>query len=161
MNITIDRQFGKRLIGLTWVEVKFAISRGWMESGVAVDLAVASLESDNYSQDEAELAALNYTDKFQIADKLEVLASDKYELDNNKWAKIFAAWLYEHRSELENPIQSLEVLWSDFEYAESIEPLANQYSPTESADKNLDTEWKNFLDSEVYSLLVQPIQNPE
>ncbi len=161
MKITIDRKFGKRLIGPTWSEVKFAISKGWMESGVAVDLALKALESDNYSQDEAELAALDFSDKLQIANKLETIASGNYELDNNKWAKIFAAWLYEHRSELENPIQSLEMLWADFDYAESIEPIANQYSYIESADRDLDTEWKNFLDGEVYSILIQPIQNFE
>ncbi len=157
MNLTIDRQFGKRIIDLTWPEVSFAVSKGWMEPGVAVDLAVKALESDSYSQQEVELAALDYSDKYGIVAILEALSPNTYAVDNDKWAKVFVTWLYEHRSELENPIQSLEMLWADFEYPESIAHFANQYSPNESHDRNLVSEWKRFLDSEVYSVLVQSV----
>ncbi len=154
MKMIIERQFGKRIMELSWAEAKFAIAKGWMQPGVAVDLAIKALESDDFSQEEAELAALGYSDQTAIADNLEALCPGSFEMDNDKWAKIFVAWLYEHRAEIENPIQSLEMLWADFEYLETIEPLANQYSHKESPHRNLESEWKKFLDDKVYSILV-------
>ncbi len=154
----IDRNFAKRIIELSWPEVKLASSKNWIEAGVAVDRAMQALETENYSQQEAELAALGYKDVLDINDMLLALAPDSYEINHDKWAKIFLTYLYEHKSELEDPIQAIDELWADFDYLESIACIANQYSPYESPQRDLFKEWKKFLDDEVYSIYVEPIQ---
>ena len=160
MNFKIDRQFGNRIVDLTWVEVKHGIAKGWIDCGVAVDKAVEALQSDTYTEDETELAGLDFSDTFAIEDKVHALAQPSAEVDTVRWAKIALAWLYENKENLENPLMAIEELYADFDYPEEIAHLVG-YMPHEGEPKDLMVEWELFLNSEVYSKLLQKVQNTE
>ncbi len=157
MKIKIDKKFIKRINGLTLFDVKYGIAKGWIEADVAIDVVLKAIENNNYREIDVQLAILSEENILDIQDLLATLEPHSEEFQKNKWLKILIAWFYEHRSEFEDPLQTIEELYADFDYPESIEHLV-RYMPSDGPIKNLFDEWKFYVKNEVYSELINPLQ---
>ena len=154
MKIQLSRDFAKRILDMDWKNIRAGISNGWLETAVAVDFGIKALESDKYSEEEVELAGLDYSDIYEIENKLESLAPDISGFDKDKWLKLHLAWVFENRSKLEDPLQTIEELYADFDYPECIAHLV-RYMPSDGPPRNLIEDLKDYLNRNVYNALLK------
>jgi hypothetical protein len=96
-----------------------------------IQIALAALKTDRkLSPPEEELALLLSREADQVPDLVDALEVAGGQQDNVTaiWIFLALAWIYEHRSSFDNPFQTIDMLYADFEYPTEMESLIS-YMP--------------------------------
>ncbi len=129
-----------------------------------MNLACDSLaENEDEDEDEpivAELAGLSKSEVSEAGQLLDKLAAKAIDGDEKvvkaKWLYLSLAWLFENRASSPDPLEAVEVLYSDFDYPEDVAqfvrymPVTDGYDPsahsTEENHSRLLSKWRSYLD---------------
>lgn len=142
---------------LSWREVRFGVVEGLLDPRAAIDIALDQLDTKGEpSAALLELASLGRDES--VMPLVEQLANSEPPCDEesirDKWLHIVLAWLYEHRAEFSDPLQTVEEVYADFDYPEQIASFV-RYMPMQGPDlgsrvaneRRLFERWKVFVEN--------------
>jgi len=147
--------FLKQQANISWLEVKYGLERQLIKPKVAIEKAMDRLvDSDECSPEEIELAGLSEYDS--VIELVESLASADENICTDiqaKWLYLFLAWLFNNQTSVKDPLDIVEMAYSDFDYPEEIAPFI-RYMPMVGLDlgsKELNEArlydyWKQYLE---------------
>lgn len=144
-------------IKITWTELLWGLNKGFIS---AVQISKYALEivatKGTDGSDVDLLASVTKDELFQVRDLLEKLAYIEDWKDENatedKWLYIILLWLYEHKGQIDDPLEKVEIVYADFNYPIKISsfvrymPLNEISEPLEDGVSFLYRKWKEFLD---------------
>lgn len=130
--IVIPFKFVNDLTRLSWKELLFGISNKLYAPSFAIDHAIRfAQEVDDCSDLILELAFLNkgesvhpYVD--ELADH-EIFDARRDVADI--WQYLLLSWLYTNREKYDDPLQIVELIYSDFDYPENMKKFV-RYMPS-------------------------------
>ena len=155
MKLKLDRDSAARILTLDWSEIIAGVREQWLDPGVAVDFAIKQIEAGNSEPILLDLAACSYSDTIGIHDSLERIEAQipGSVIDNKKWALIMLTLGFEQQRKLLDPLQFVEEVYAEYDYPSEISHLV-RYMPNEGPPRDLMREWKQFIDAQVYDVLV-------
>jgi len=156
IKLKIPATFIRDRASMSWREVRFGLVNELLDPLAAVSLAeeqVARLEHPS-----AALLDLAGADRNEPAQELvDQLADGEPQSAENeirdKWLYLVLAWIYEHRDECPDPLQTVEEVYADFGYPEQVGGFI-RYMPMDGPDlgskdaneRRLFERWKRYLD---------------
>jgi hypothetical protein len=156
IRLRIPGRFVRDRIRVGWRELRFGLDHGLLDPEAAVELAIDQVaELAAPSAVLLELAAAGVGDP--TAALVATLADAEPELPEAElreaWLDVVLAWLYDHRAELEDPLQMVEAVYADFGYPAQIASFV-RYMPMQGPDlgspaaneQRLFERWKRYLD---------------
>jgi len=163
IKLSIPSAFINERAVLTWRETLFGIENELLASGAAVDLAVDKVATrDDVASALLELAGLEKGEATQAL--VEQLASTEPDQDagkiQSKWLYLVLAWIFEHRENYPDPLQTVEEVYADFGHPERIADFV-RYMPMNEPDlgsrelneQRLYEKWKRYVDDEAANYL--------
>jgi hypothetical protein len=126
VKFSIPAEFVTARMILTPEELVYGYRQGWLGERDVVRVALGAFEAGADLSPAEEAIALLLSDEFyRLPELVEDLAqSSSGQSDPEKvWLFLALEWLHQHRSEYLEPLQTVEMLWSDFGYAEEIQRL--------------------------------------
>lgn len=107
-----------------------------------------------------EIAGLSKSEASETGQLLNKLEAKTIDVDEEavkaKWLYLSLAWLFENRASSPDPLEAVEVLYSDFDYPEDVAqfvrymPVTDGYDPsahsTEENHSRLLSKWRSYLD---------------
>jgi hypothetical protein len=138
-------------------ELVYGYQHGWLDDGGAVRVAEAALSMGVRLPDPVEeLALLLRNDQVRVAELMsaaadELSASDEVSPRDDPsrlWLYLALDWLYGHRADFIEPLEIIEMLYTDFDYPAEIEGLVRfmPLPPGESAGaSSVEQRWCNYL----------------
>lgn len=135
---------------LTWSDLRFGMSRGYINANGVVDFAADSLTATS-SEPHYELAAMRGGDSWSVdgcLERLELL--DGRNIDNRKdhWSYLILLWVYHNQSIYGDPLSLAEEIYAEFDYPECMAPMI-RYMPSErdadGGDVKLMENWRRLL----------------
>ena len=154
IQLKIPWQFIRERCSLGWRQLKYGLDNELIDSAVTVERAIDLLgEQADTDPGVIELAALRPGQCGQSI--LAELADAEPPLDvaevQDTWLYLVLAWVYEHRSEFSDPLQTVEMVYADFGCPQSIEGFV-RYMPSEGPnvgrlenEKRLMERWRLFV----------------
>lgn len=148
LNILLPYPFVIKSIELNWYDISFAVSNGFLSHQDAVEHAIQELSLvENPSTDVLSLAILTPAEAIyphSIQPYLENLASSVAEQDK-KTAKqkilyLVLKWIFEHQVDFKDPLETMEFIYADFDYPDSISHFIRYKPPLNSNSEILNTE---------------------
>ena len=156
VRLRIPYPFLRRRIRLSWRDVRFGVVHELVDPTVPVALAVDRVvQSEAPSAELLELAGMG--GKESAMDLVERLSGMEPPCDEeevrHRWLYLVLAWIYDHRSEISDPLQRVEEVYADFGYPEEIAGFV-RYMPMggpdlgsrEANERRLFERWKRYLD---------------
>ncbi|MFV3415260.1 DUF2247 family protein [Pseudomonas nitroreducens] len=119
---------------ILWRDVLWALECGLISDEFVVGLANHHLELGDYHDLELDLALMN--DSFDIRGCLNKLANVSgrgYPASDSKskWLFIALKWLFEKKSEIEDPLGKVELIYEDFDFPVEIESFVRYMPPSD------------------------------
>jgi hypothetical protein len=152
-------QNAKELPPLTWGELSYGFSQGYVGWRTAVDFAITKMEEGATEAEVLDLAMVGKEDVWKIGDILARLATQETNARPSVkeiWLFILLRWLYENRREFQDPLMEVEEVYADFDYPEAISSFVRFLPPNDgyrpdlhTPEENLlrlDRNWRNYLD---------------
>ena len=151
-------EFLERYRPWSWKEILWGYERQLIGWPPVVELAVSKVVEGASSEAEIELAGLDKNDVFRVGELLRHLASGDSEPENarDKWLCASLSWAFSHRSQLPDPLGTVESIFADFDYPEQIRPFVRYlpaqdgYDPTKHStsenEKRLIAHWQAFVE---------------
>jgi hypothetical protein len=156
-SLQIPLAFIQERTALNWTEVLFGIENQLIKPSLAIDLAIQNLESADDSENLAALAAQAADDP--VVELVQKLAADEQPTNaediQRKWLYLTLAWAYEGRENLSDALGTVETIYADFDYPESIESFI-RYMPSDAPDlgsvslneERMMQNWEDYLRAE-------------
>ncbi len=145
--------FVLRVVGFpTSAELAYGFLEGFLCRSSVVDIALAKLSAGVDLATAEERIALLLPDEFDHVDGLvEDLQVDGETSEQRArlWLLLVLAWVLEYRSEFDDPLGVVELLYSDFDYPQEIEGLV-RFMPVQAGQEvgveALNRRWESFVD---------------
>lgn len=135
----------------TPAELVYGYQHGWLADSDVVTIAVAVLESGRtLSQPEVGLALLLSEDIGQVATlvgDLETTAGVEATAAA-AWLFLALSWLYEHRTDVSDPFEVIEILYADFDYPADMQGLVRFMPPAPGEATGLaaiEERWRAYI----------------
>lgn len=157
--------FARDHVSLAWPEVIWAYRNGWFDAAGVVEYAVSVLGEDHSDipQEIVDLAALAPSEFAKVPAMLEKAAKIIEPFDQSASGRrllfLILFWVYENRSELQDPLGIVEGLYADFGYPPEVRsfvrymPPDENYEPTAHSfaenEKRLFDRWEAYLRSSI------------
>lgn len=149
--IVIESDFLNKIDGLSWADVCFAYKRGLIDQSGVISFAMKKVqESSNFSSFELEMAALTEKSPKNLVDGIlfQIFSSRLGEVCNyDRLLYVTLLWLFIYRDKFLDVKETIQSLWSDFEYNESIRCL-DKYASFEQSGYGMISfidQWKEYL----------------
>jgi len=110
----------------TGAELGYGFREGWLDRRNVVEVALAKYKAGVVLVPAEEELALLLSDELDRVEDLAASLEFSDEPDERRarfWLFLALAWLLEHRSEYDNPLRVIEMLWTDFGYPDEIRNL--------------------------------------
>lgn len=147
----IEAKLGKP----TWRDAVFGLENQLLDPNAVVRLAAERLDLPDPPAALVDLAVADsgapvLEDVRQLAEQED---GEDDAASSRRWLYLVLAWLFEHRDELPDPLQSVEVVYAEFDYPEEVAEFV-RYMPTDGPDlgdrdKNearLVSKWERYLE---------------
>lgn len=157
IKLKIPATFASGKAVLSWRDLRFGIVCELLDPQAAIEFAIEQLGSeDEPAPALLELASAGRGEP--VMPWVDQLAAAEAPCDEvlirDKWLHIVLAWLYEHRAELSDPLQTVEEVYADFDYPEQIASFV-RYMPMQGPDlgsrlaneRRLFERWKVFVEN--------------
>jgi hypothetical protein len=156
----IPLSFIRGRVRLSWTDAAWGYENGYLTWKDAVEMACDRLSEGEDDTILIELAGLTETDAHE-AGKLLGKLSEKYPTVSGqpppcKWLFLVLAWVFENRDSIHDPLEMVEMIYSDFDYPEELAsfvrymPVSDGYNPSahthEQNQARLIANWKKYLD---------------
>lgn len=155
IKLEITSDFVRAHTKLTWRDVLFGMENELLAPRAAVDLAVDRLATDPEPPPAlVELAGLTAGDpSMDLVERLAIAEKGvALELIHRKWLYLVLAWLFVHQEEYTDPLQTVEEVYADFGYPETIVPFVRYMPMTgpdlgskEANESRLYEKWRAYL----------------
>lgn len=129
-------------------ELAYGYANGWLDEaeviGVAEDLVAVGVASAPI-QELASLFKSELSRVQQLVDDIEAVAD---AASDRVWLYLALAWLHDHKGEYADPLQMVEMLYTDFGYPAEIEGLVRFIPPPPGARTGVDAveeRWTEYL----------------
>jgi hypothetical protein len=164
--------FIKGLTRLSWEEADWGYHNQYLDWSDVVDMACDCLAENEDEPIVAELAGLSKSEASETGQLLNKLGAKAIDGDEKsvkaKWLYLSLAWLFENRASSPDPFETVEELYSDFDYPEDVAqfvrymPVTDGYDPgahsNEENHSRLFSKWRSYL--EVKSPIFAACSNP-
>jgi len=138
---------------LTPPELVYGYRQGWLSDADVVALALAAYQQGPVPAAEEELALLLSDDLDRVPDLIDELEADGETAEGGEargvWLYLALAWLYEHRSEVPDPLGVVEMLFADFDYPLEIAGIV-RFMPVPPGEPTgsvaVENRWRAYLD---------------
>lgn len=145
---------------MSWEEASWGYHNQYIDWSDLVDLACDRLAENEDDPIVAELAGVSKSEAFEAGSLLDKLTARSIDGNVNeikaKWLYLCLSWLFENRALASDPLETVEEVYSDFDYPEDVAPFvrympaSDGYDPSaHSAEDNhsrLLSKWRNYLD---------------
>jgi hypothetical protein len=135
---------------LSWGELLFGLERGYISEKGVIDYICDALTIE--APIEAfEIASLEPYQQYLVSDLLKTLKEQECSADldsTEPWLFLLLYFVLENKDEYQDPLQTVEELYSDFDYPEKIAPIVRYMPPPdgiEGSEELLFKNWKNIL----------------
>jgi hypothetical protein len=132
---------------LTWTDIEYGYSHQLLGWRTVIDIATNRVEHGSTNPLELELAGVGKDTDWKIGELVHHLAEKESQEDQSsvaeKWLFVALKWLYEHRTEFENPLREVEELYADFNYPSTISQFVGFLPPTDGYRPELHTLEEN------------------
>lgn len=136
----------------TGAELAYGFRDGWLSRADVVSIALAKYEASvPMSGPEEDLALLLSDDLDRVdglVDDLEIV-DEPSEARARFWLFLALAWILEHRAEFDDPLEVIEMLYTDFDYPEEISGLV-RFMPAgpglATGQRAIEERWRQFVD---------------
>lgn len=148
----------------SWQDVQFGLKNQLMDPNAVSELADEHLESVDPRPEVIELAIAEPGES--VVEEVDTLARREEptpEATFHRWLYLVLAWLYDHRAELADPLQDVELVYADFDYPEELAAFV-RYMPTNEPDlgdraaneARMLGHWEHYLDRTQARLTAEP-----
>lgn len=142
VSLAIPGEFIAPKARLTWREVRFGIVEELLSLDAPSEIAAELLATEaDPAPAVVELACLERGESVRPAlDKL-ANAEPEASLDEirAKWLFLVLAWVFEHKADFEKPLQTVEMIYADFDHPEAIAGFVAYMPATEPVSPDLAT----------------------
>lgn len=167
MNIgIIPTSFILEKVPLTWPEALWGYEHALLGWRSIVQIAENRLSNGSDDPMENELASLTKDYTWKVGELLRELSNKCMDVNHNhttkKWLYLVLAWIYFNRSDFEDPLRMVEVVFAEFDYPKEIKqfvgfmPATSEYDPCvrtlEENEARLYQLWSEYLDDSQKSL---------
>ncbi|MBC7533770.1 MAG: hypothetical protein H7318_19560, partial [Oligoflexus sp.] len=150
--------FVYRFMDFTWPTFRILVQNGPLETELACELAASKVVSSEPNELELELSGLDDSETVRIAEILSAL--DLSGEGKTEASLLLAAWGYENRASLSDPILFLEDVYLKCFPAKEIKGAVPFLNPKNS-NEDIIEKWKVVLDEHVYDrILARPPTAP-
>lgn len=124
-----------KLGGLTWREALFGLENQLIDPKAVSQLAVAGLDQLDPPPALIDLATSHSGEPtlHHVRQLAELEPTRSNSLSARKWLYLVLAWLFEHRGELPDPLQSVESVYAEFDYPDKLADFV-RYMPSDDPD---------------------------
>ncbi|QLH62810.1 DUF2247 family protein [Serratia symbiotica] len=158
----IPFDFIEKNIDLSWCDVRWGYENNLITSELPIRKAERKVLTGSYSVPELELSFVIPDSSDHIDHFLKEICSG-FEKENdatvkNKWLFIVLSWLWNNRDHFEDPLNEVEIIYSDFNYPSEIEGFVKYMPPSDEYDSSVHTQmeninhlmdnWKEYLEKE-------------
>lgn len=134
-------------VTLNWAEVLWGYEQGYLSWSSIIQLAEQRLTEGSENPSEIELASFTKEQASQVNDRLRdfvgTIPSDSQEQIKKKWLFLVLAWVYEKRTNFPEPLETVEIIYSDFDYPEEISNFVRYMPPLDGYDPSKYTREEN------------------
>jgi len=155
---------------LSWKDIEYGYAHQLMGWRTITDIAVNKVEQGSANPLELELAGVGKDTDWKISDLVHRLANGEPPQGESevaeKWLFVALKWLYENRSDFQNPLREVEEIYAEFDYPSAVSqfvgflPPANGYRPEshtpEENQQRLYDLWAAYLRATAMRLLSKP-----
>lgn len=138
-------------VHLTAAELVCGYRRGWLSEHDVVTTTLSSYgKGVEQSGPEKDLALL-LSDELDRVPQLmgEIAESLKPEADSSPvWLFLALTWVYEHRADYLDPLEVVEMLFTDFDYPDEMQGIVRFIPPLPGAatgNRAIEGRWKDYL----------------
>lgn len=132
-------------------EMVYGFQHDWLAPKDVVYIATWALNAGmQLSKPEEELALLLSKELYRVPELIDELERVCGQEDNPAavWLFLALAWLYEHRRDFDDPMETIEMLYADFGYPDEIQNLV-RFMPapdgTATGQDAIEARWRNYL----------------
>ncbi len=145
---------------LSWQDALWGVNNQMMELRETVNLAKNRVFAGSDDRRETELAWLDPSYTYRADELVRELAASEEAVDETliqkKWLYLTLSWMFEHRTEIDDPLTEVESVYANFDYPEEIENFVRYMPPTDGVDpksyskeeneQRMMEKWRWYLD---------------
>jgi len=137
-------------------ELAYGYVNGWLDDASTVGIAEELVAAGATLAQVQDLASLFKSELWRVQQIVDAIEPEPGSEPDRVWIFLSLAWLYEHRRDYADPLQVIEMLYSDFGYPEEIEGLVRFLPPPPGAPTGvqaIEERWREYLQqrSDMYS----------
>lgn len=123
-------------ITISWQDLKYAVENKFLFPESAIEHA-SNLINEETNENSPLVELVTFNEQSNILHQIEKLAKLENQISENiireKWLFIILEHLYEHKNQYNDPLDLIELIYSDFDYPEIISNII-RYMPMEGPD---------------------------
>jgi hypothetical protein len=154
LNLKIPFAYAEKTIQMNWHDISFAIGNRYFDNEAAIEYAKMVISDDHANENELiDLLCLSPHEisyggllpelVFKLA--REVSAEDK-ERTKDKILYLLLHWLYDKKDDFAEPLTTIQVIWDDFGFPESIKHLIGYMPPKDPSKVGIDAIFDNWYE---------------
>lgn len=132
-------------------EIVAGYREGWLDEGGVVGVALSEMVAGVDLDDVMNNIALLLSDELDLVRGLlaEIPPADPPSATDQYWIFVVLCWIFEHRTDFDDPLGAVEMLYADFGYPVEIEGLV-RYMPGPVGEQAslvaIERRWVDFLE---------------
>jgi hypothetical protein len=129
-------------------ELAYGYAHGWLDEASTVGVAEGLVAAGAASAPIEELASLFKSDLWRVQQVVDEIESDPDAEPERVWLYLALAWLHDHKDQYADPLQIIEMLYSDFGYPTDIEGLVRFMPPPPGSPTGveaIEARWSEYL----------------
>ena len=139
--------FVQHRLPLTWGDALWGYERKLIGWSFLVDMAADRLCAGSDNPIEIELAGVSKSEAHQTGDLLRALAATETasstETSKQKWLYLLLASIFENRSQFDDALGEVELIYADFDYPAEVEPFVRYMPPQDGYDAARHSDQEN------------------
>jgi len=129
-------------------ELAYGYASGWLDEAATVGIAEDLVAAGVASAPIGELASVFRSELWRVQQVVDEIENDPDSEPSRVWLYLALAWLHEHKDEYVDPLQMIEMLYSDFGYPTEIEGLVRFMPLPPGAPTGVEAveeRWREYL----------------
>ncbi|MEW8027274.1 MAG: DUF2247 family protein [Candidatus Thiodiazotropha sp.] len=148
---------------LEWSDVLWGYKKAFLGWRSVIDIAKFIVSRGTEDFEAIELAGITKDETWKISDLLEVLsdrhANTSIKKSKEKWLFLILSWIYVNRSDYEDPLDMVEIVFEQFDCPKEIAGFVAFLPPTDGYDPTIHTLEEN--EARLYKLWSKYIEDTQ